>query len=263
MTYETSDESHVLSDELYILSDEPIILSDDSNVLSSEGDVSDEAFFHMREVTCSETLLYDGMDDEKIVGLIAAGDRDAQEYLVYKYKNFVKAKARSYFLIGADKEDIIQEGMIGLFKATRDFKAGKQSSFRAFAELCITRQIITAVKTATRQKHIPLNSYVSLNKPIFDEDSDRTLLDTISGTRITDPEELIIGKEEFNDIEDKMGEALSALERQVLMAYLDGKSYQEMAQVLKRHVKSIDNALQRVKRKFERYLQSRNQQNNR
>jgi len=211
----------------------------------------------------AETPHYGDMDDENIVELVAAGDKNAQEYLVHKYKNFVKAKARSYFLIGADKEDIIQEGMIGLFKATRDFKPDKQSSFRAFAELCVTRQIITAIKTATRQKHIPLNSYVSLNKPIFDEESDRTLLDVISGSRITDPEELIIGREEFNDIEDKMGEALSPLERQVLMAYLDGKSYQEMALVLKRHVKSIDNALQRVKRKFERYLLDRNLQNNR
>jgi RNA polymerase sporulation-specific sigma factor len=133
----------------------------------------------------------------------------------------------------------------------------KLSSFRAFAELCITRQIITAIKTATRQKHIPLNSYVSLNKPIYDEDSDRTLLDVISGTKVSDPEELIISQEEFDDIEDKMREILSALEWQVLMSYLEGKSYQEMALELNRHVKSIDNALQRVKRKLERYLEKR------
>ena len=131
------------------------------------------------------------------------------------------------------------------------------SSFRAFAELCITRQIITAIKTATRQKHIPLNSYVSLNKPIYDEDSDRTLLDILSGVKISDPEELIISKEEFKDIEDKMEEILSKLEWQVLMLYLSGKSYQEIAKDLNRHVKSIDNALQRVKRKLERYLESR------
>ena len=132
------------------------------------------------------------------------------------------------------------------------------SSFRAFAELCITRQIITAIKTATRQKHIPLNSYVSLNKPIYDEDSDRTLLDVITGTKITDPEELIISREEFYDIEEKMGEILSPLEWRVLMSYLDGRTYQEIAVELKRHVKSIDNALQRVKRKLERYLEKRN-----
>ena len=197
------------------------------------------------------------MTDEDIVELAREGNNDASEFLINKYKNFVRAKARSYFLIGADKEDIIQEGMIGLYKAIRDFRPDKLSSFRAFAELCITRQIITAIKTATRQKHIPLNSYVSLNKPIYDEDSDRTLLDVISGTRVTDPEELIISREEFNDIEEKMGEILSSLEWKVLMYYLEGKSYQEIAGDLNRHVKSIDNALQRVKRKLERYLESR------
>jgi len=195
--------------------------------------------------------------DEDVVEFAREGDDVALEYLINKYKNFVRAKARSYFLIGADREDIIQEGMIGLYKAIRDFRMDKLSSFRAFAELCITRQIITAIKTATRQKHIPLNSYVSLNKPIYDEDSDRTLLDVISGTKITDPEELIISREEFDDIEEKMGEILSSLEWKVLMSYLEGKSYQEIAEDLKRHVKSIDNALQRVKRKLERYLEKR------
>lgn len=200
---------------------------------------------------------YDAMLDEDIVEFAREGSTVALEYLITKYKNFVRAKARSYFLIGADREDIIQEGMIGLYKAIRDFRSDKLSSFRAFAELCITRQIITAIKTATRQKHIPLNSYVSLNKPIYDEDSDRTLLDVISGSKVTDPEELIISREEFGDIEEKMGEILSDLEWRVLMAYLDGKSYQEIATELSRHVKSIDNALQRVKRKLERYLDQR------
>jgi RNA polymerase sporulation-specific sigma factor len=200
---------------------------------------------------------YDSMLDEEIVEFARNGSSVALEYLINKYKNFVRAKARSYFLIGADREDIIQEGMIGLYKAIRDFRSDKLSSFRAFAELCITRQIITAIKTATRQKHIPLNSYVSLNKPIYDEDSDRTLLDVISGSKITDPEELIISQEEFGDIEDKMGEILSDLEWKVLMSYLDGRSYQEIAVDLNRHVKSIDNALQRVKRKLERYLDNR------
>ena len=200
---------------------------------------------------------YEVMDDEAIVDLARDGSDIASEFLITKYKNFVRAKARSYFLIGADREDIIQEGMIGLYKAIRDFRSDKLSSFRAFAELCITRQIITAIKTATRQKHIPLNSYVSLNKPIYDEDSDRTLLDVISGAKVSDPEELIISREEFGDIESKMGEILSDLEWRVLMAYLDGKSYQEIANDLGRHVKSIDNALQRVKRKLERYLDDR------
>lgn len=197
------------------------------------------------------------MIDEEVVEFAREGDDVALEYLINKYKNFVRAKARSYFLIGADREDIIQEGMIGLYKAIRDFRMDKLSSFRAFAELCITRQIITAIKTATRQKHIPLNSYVSLNKPIYDEDSDRTLLDVISGSKVSDPEELIISREEFDDIEEKMGEILSSLEWKVLMSYLEGKSYQEIAEDLKRHVKSIDNALQRVKRKLERYLEKR------
>jgi len=184
-----------------------------------------------------------------------AGDGEALEYLLNKYKNFVRSKARSYFLIGADHEDIVQEGMIGLYKAIRDFKADKLSSFRAFAELCITRQIITAIKTATRQKHIPLNSYVSLNKPLYDEESDRTLLDVIIEGRATNPEELIIGQEDLAAIRDKIDEVLSSLEQEVLAAYLDGKSYQEIAENLGRHVKSIDNALQRVKRKLEKFLE--------
>jgi RNA polymerase sporulation-specific sigma factor len=201
--------------------------------------------------------IYLTLEDEKIVECARNDDVEALEYLINKYRHFVRAKARSYFLIGADREDIIQEGMIGLYKAIRDFRPDKLSSFRAFAELCITRQIITAIKTATRQKHIPLNSYVSLNKPIYDEDSDRTLLDVISGSKITDPEELVISREEFDDIEEKIGELLSSLERDVLMSYLEGKSYQEIAEDLDRHVKSIDNALQRVKRKLEKYLERR------
>jgi len=200
---------------------------------------------------------YETMSDEDIVELARNSDDLALEFLINKYRNFVRAKARSYFLIGADREDIIQEGMIGLYKAIRDFRADKLASFRAFAELCITRQIITAIKTATRQKHIPLNSYVSLNKPIYDEESDRTLLDIISGTKVTDPEELVISQEEFDDIESKMSEFLSDLEWRVLMYYLEGKSYQEIADDLCRHVKSVDNALQRVKRKLERYLEKR------
>jgi RNA polymerase sporulation-specific sigma factor len=199
--------------------------------------------------------IYDSMEDEDIVEEAKTGDPCAMEYLISKYKNFVKVKARAYFLIGADKEDIIQEGMIGLYKATRDYDRDKLTSFKAFAELCITRQIITAIKTATRQKHIPLNSYISLNKPIYDEESDRTLLDVVSEIKITDPEELIISSEELYSMESKIVELLSDLEWEVLMAYLDGKSYQEIAKELHRHVKSIDNALQRVKRKLERYLE--------
>lgn len=198
---------------------------------------------------------FNDMTDEEIVALIKDNhDNIALDYLIKKYRNLVRVKARPYFLIGADREDIVQEGMIGLYKGVRDFRGDKLSSFRAFAEMCITRQIITAVKTATRQKHIPLNSYVSLNRPIYDEESDRTLLDILSGSVVIDPEEMMIHREEFLDIEDKMEKLLSDLEWKVLMAYLDGKSYQEIAVELHRHIKSIDNALQRVKRKLEKYV---------
>ena len=200
---------------------------------------------------------YLSMDDDTLVELVHQGESEALDYLIHKYRNFVRAKARTYFLIGADKEDIVQEGMIGLYKAIRDFKEDKLTSFKAFAELCITRQIITAIKTATRQKHIPLNSYISLDKPIYDEESDRTLLDVIMGAKAMNPEELLINQEEYDDIELKMVELLSDLERKVLALYLDGQSYQEISEELNRHVKSIDNALQRVKRKLERYLEGR------
>ena len=206
--------------------------------------------------------VYEGMTDEDVVALCRTGDSVAVEYLLNKYKNFVRSKARSYFLIGADHEDIVQEGMIGLYKAIRDFRPEKLASFRAFAELCITRQIITAIKTATRQKHIPLNSYVSLNKPLYDEESDRTLLDVCAEGHSSNPEELIISQEDLRGIHQRIDEVLSDLEQEVLAAYLDGKSYQEIADNLGRHVKSIDNALQRVKRKLERYLEDMEAQNN-
>ena len=201
-----------------------------------------------------EFLCYEDMSDEQIAESARNNDGKASEYILNKYKNFVRSKARSYFLIGADREDIIQEGMIGLYKAVRDYRTEKQTSFKAFAELCITRQIITAIKTATRQKHRPLNSYISLNKPVYDEESDRTLIDVITSGKVLNPEDIIIDKENFDLIEGKMGEILSDLELKVLSAYLDGKSYQEISEELKRHVKSVDNALQRVKAKLEKYL---------
>ena len=210
----------------------------------------------MKQAMMKKMDRFKDLTDEEIVRMAQEEhDAEATDYIVHKYRNFVKAKARSYFLIGADKEDIIQEGMIGLYKATRDFRGDKQASFRAFADLCVTRQIITAIKTATRQKHIPLNSYVSLNKPIYTDESERTLMDVVSAAPVSDPEELIISRENFADIELRMNEVLSDLEWQVLTAYLEGKSYNEMSRELHRHVKSIDNALQRVKRKLERYLE--------
>lgn len=202
-------------------------------------------------------ITFKNMLDEEVVLEAKEGNVRAQEYLINKYKNFVKAKAKSYFLIGADREDIYQEGMIGLYKAIRDFRTDRLASFKAFAELCITRQIITAIKTATRQKHIPLNTYISLNKPIYDDESDRTLMDVLSEAKVSDPEELVISREEIGCIQNEMEEVLSALEMEVLMSYIDGKSYQEIACDLDRHAKSIDNALQRVKRKLEKFLNSR------
>lgn len=202
-----------------------------------------------------ELISYKSMEDEDVVEVAKADNSLATEYLISKYQNFVRGKARSYYLIGADNDDIVQEGLIGLYKAIQDYDRDKLTSFRVFAEICITRQIITAIKTATRQKHIPLNSYISLNKPIYDENSDSTLLDVISGIRVTDPEHLMITKEELESMERKTEELLSELELKVLMSYVGGMSYQEIAEELDRHVKSIDNALQRVKRKLDRYLE--------
>jgi len=177
----------------------------------------------------------DALTDEEMVELACQGDGVMLENLLNKYKNFVKSKARSYFLVGADREDIVQEGMIGLYKAIRDFRADRLTSFKAFAELCITRQIITA----------------------YEESSDRSLLDMIAGGGMSNPEEFIIGQEDLQIIETQMGKMLSGLEMEVLTAYLKGKSYQEISEELGRHVKSIDNALQRVKRKLEKYLEEK------
>ena len=193
------------------------------------------------------------LTDEQAVAL-ADEDSLALEYILHKYKNFVRAKARSYFLIGADKEDIVQEGMIGLYKAVRDYDVEKKASFRAFAELCITRQIITAIKTATRQKHQPLNTYVSLNKPVYDEESERTLVDIIAATKVSNPEEIIIDKEDYASIEEEITNMLSGLEKKVLSFYLQGLSYQQIAKIMNRHEKSIDNALQRAKGKIDKFL---------
>ena len=205
-----------------------------------------------------DTLNFKTMDDEVVVELAKSDNPGALEYIISKYKSFVRTKARAYFLVGADNDDIVQEGMIGLYKAIRDYDKDKLTSFRSFAEICITRQIITAIKSATRQKHIPLNFYVSLNKPVYEEESERTLEDMISGNKATDPMELFIGREDMDIMESKIGEVLSELEMEVLMSYIDGRTYQEIAEELNRDIKSIDNALQRVKRKLERYLTKNN-----
>ena len=200
----------------------------------------------------------ESVGDEELVALYREGVQSAMEGLLTRYRNFARMKARSYFLAGADKDDIVQEGMIGLYKAIRDFSADRQASFRAFAEICITRQIITAVKTATRQKHVPLNSYVSLNKPISSEDDpDWVLQDVIQTEEVADPAELVISHDELRSIKIAFAEILSDFEAEVLHMYVEGKSYQEIAGHLDRHVKSIDNALQRIKRKVELHLRGR------
>lgn len=202
---------------------------------------------------------FEQFTDEDLVELCHQGDTLAEEYMLNRHKNLVRVKARTYYLVGADHEDIVQEGMIGLYKAIRDFRPEHQTSFRAFADLCVTRQMITAIKAATRQKNIPLNSYISLSKPVYEDESERTLLDVLTEAKETNPEDLMINRESLSNIHAKMNEILSGLECQVLDLYLDNKSYQEIAVELGRHVKSIDNALQRIKRKLEKYLEERQQ----
>jgi RNA polymerase sporulation-specific sigma factor len=196
--------------------------------------------------------------DDELVLAARNGDDAALADLLNKYRAFARVKARSYFLVGADREDIVQEGMIGLYKAIRDFNPDMQSSFRAFAELCVTRQIITAIKTATRHKHGPLNNYVSFSRPVgSDEDGERTLADVLPTVQISDPADLVVSAERIRALQAHFDEVLSDLETEVLRLYVEGKSYQEIAERLQRHVKSIDNALQRIKRKLEGHLQAR------
>ena len=193
---------------------------------------------------------YEQMTDNELVLLANDGDDFAMETLIARYKNFVRAKTRSYFLIGADRDDIIQEGMLGLFKAIRDFDDTKNNSFRTFAELCVTRQIITAVKTATRLKHTPLNNYVSFNKPVYEDETEKTLLEILNNRLELDPEEIIINREKLEETEEKIKDSLSKFENTVLNLYLSGKNYQEIAILLSKPAKSIDNALQRIKKKI-------------
>ena len=196
------------------------------------------------------------LSDDELVARFQGGDNDSLDVLLQRYRRFTRAKARGYFLIGADSDDIEQEGMIGLFKAVRDFRPDRQASFRAFAELCITRQIITAIKTATRQKHQPLNSYLSLSgtRP-GEENGSGTVEEVLEAKGLIDPIEFIISMEDLRSMRRMMSEMLSKLEVEVLRLYVEGKSYQEIGEQLGRHVKSIDNALQRIKRKLDQHLQ--------
>lgn len=196
---------------------------------------------------------FSSVSDERLVYLAQQGSDRAFDYLLDKYRVFVRSKSLSYFIAGADRDDIIQEGMIGLFKAVRDFSSARGVSFKTFADLCVTRQIITAVKNASRQKHAPLNSYISLNKSVTNEDSDdSTLLDIIGPGDNLNPEEIIINKEKANTLEVKMSQSLSKFELLVVSLYLEGYSYVQIAKTIGKDTKSIDNALQRIKRKFEK-----------
>jgi RNA polymerase sporulation-specific sigma factor len=198
------------------------------------------------------------LSDEEVAELAHADEAEALLTLIDRYEEFVRLKAHSYFLIGADREDIVQEGMIGLFKAIRDYRSDRDTSFRAFADVCVTRQIITAVKTATRQKHAPLNHYVSLNNPAGEgEEPERTVMDLLASRETVDPADLVISIEETQSIRCNFGKMLSRFEAEVLRLYIDGRSYQEIACDLDRHVKSIDNAPQRIKRKVEQHLRYR------
>lgn len=193
---------------------------------------------------------YENMTDEEIVSL-AEKDRSAEEFLLNKYKNLVKSRAKMYFLAGGDNDDLMQEGMIGLFKAIHDYNSDKQASFYSFAELCVKRQIFTAIKTAARQKHQPLNTYISLNKPVYEDVSERTLVETLAERESVDPEKLYIMHEKLKDIEKEIDEKLSDLEKEVLILHLQGMSYQEISEIINKPTKSIDNALQRIKKKLD------------
>lgn len=195
--------------------------------------------------------MYENYTDEEILDIIKKGDSKATDYLITKYKNLVKIRARAYFMIGADTEDIIQEGMIGLYKAIRDYKK-TDASFQTFAKICIDRQVMTAIKTANRKKHLPLNSYLSLNMLAYEEDSETTYIDKLEESKILNPEEIVIDKENVKTLQKQINENLSILEKQVLKLYLKGRSYATIAKKLEKDEKSIDNAIQRIRKKIEK-----------
>jgi RNA polymerase sporulation-specific sigma factor len=199
----------------------------------------------------------EALEDNDLVQRARGGEERCLETIIARYRNFARSKARSYFLSGADKEDVVQEGMIGLYKAIRDFDLEQETPFRAFAELCISRQILTAIKAANRNKHQPLNSSVSLDAPVHGEEGERSVGDTVPAKEITDPAELVISAEEIEALRETMRENLTQLEGDVLTLYMAGKSYEEIAAALGNHVKSIDNALQRIKRKLQQHLDQR------
>ena len=194
---------------------------------------------------------YQNLTDEEIIKEIRLGDDEALTYILEKYKDLVNAKVGKYFIIGAEREDTIQEGMIGLFKAIKCFDPDKQNSFKSFANICIERQLITAIKTSNRQKHMPLNSYLSLNTSAYENNDDDSieLLVTFNSNTIEDPLETIMKQEEYTEVEKAVNKNLSNFERQVLTRFLNGESYNKIAEKLETPVKSVDNAIQRIRKK--------------
>jgi RNA polymerase sporulation-specific sigma factor len=196
-------------------------------------------------------------DDVQLVRRARTGDDRCIEVLLGRYRGLARSKARSYFVTGSDREDVLQEGMIGLYKAIRDFDLDQETPFRAFAELCVSRQVLTAIKSANRNKHQPLNGSLSLDAPVGGDSDSRTVGDMLPGTHTADPAELVISAEEMAALGSSMKENLTQLEGNVLRLYMSGKSYEEIARTLGAHAKSIDNALQRIKRKLQKHLAQR------
>ncbi len=199
---------------------------------------------------------FDGLTDEELISLFRDGDEEAMETLLYRYKGMVLGKAKSMYILGGDSDDLIQEGMLGLFKAVRDYDSGRDASFHTFAQLCVTRQLYTAVTASSRKKHLPLNTAISLSLPVREgagEERDEELLDCLEADASSNPEEYLIGQEEIEKLEEKIEKDLSPLERQVLELHLTGLGYVEIAHVLNRDEKSTDNAMQRIRTKLKKW----------
>ena len=199
---------------------------------------------------------YNSMSDEELISLVKSDDKYALDFIIEKYRDLVNMKVGKYFIIGAEKEDIIQEGMIGLFKAIQSFNPEKQNSFKTFANMCIERQLITAIKTSNRQKHMPLNSYLSLNTAAYDDDEDTTILEVFDSHLTEDPLDTITKKEYYRRVEDAIDKSLSNFEKQVLARFIKGESYVTIAEKLDTQVKSVDNAIQRIRKKAIKCLES-------
>ena len=202
---------------------------------------------------------YNNMSDDELLELINKKDTDALDFLICKYKDLVNSKVNKYFIIGVEKEDIVQEGLIGLYKAIKDYKPDKQNSFKSFANLCIERQLITAIKSSNRQKHMPLNSYLSLNMTAFeneDGNNDTQIVDVLENTVIEDPLDTITKKEYFSSVENVIDSSLSDFEKKVLNRYVQGESYVKIAERLDAPVKSVDNAIQRIRKKTAKNIQA-------